>query len=134
MSLTLEALEGAWQVTRRVWGHPGAARMTGEARFIPDGMGLTEEITGVMILPGAAPMQVTRRLLWRDEGGIAIRFEDGRPFARPGAGGRLWFGHDCPPDTYIGRITLGPGAHWRQSWRVRGPRKDYRMVTLYARA
>ena len=67
-----------------------------------------------------------------DRDGIAVFFEDGRPFH--------WFSdaqsaasHDCPPDLYAVSYGFGDWPEsWSARWQVSGPRKDYRMESLYS--
>jgi hypothetical protein len=59
-----------------------------------------QEEAGTLHYGDAPPIRAERRYLWRAEGdGLAVFFEDGRPFHRVGPG-RLSDRHDCAPDTY----------------------------------
>jgi hypothetical protein len=62
-----------------------------------------------------------------------VLFADGRPFHAfdPGAA-RPEAAHDCPPDLYRVRYDFSDWPDWQAAWEVRGPRKDYRMVSRYA--
>ena len=75
-------------------------------------------------------MQVVRRMLWGP--GLSGAFEDGRPFHDvPTEGGAV--SHWCAPDRYDGHYDFSRWPEFRVEWRVRGPRKDYQMVTDYRR-
>lgn len=128
--------EGCWRLQRRIDDHRAGliGQLEGLARFAPGQGGdliLTE--TGCLRYGTGAPLQAERRYLWRDEaGGIAVCFEDGRPFH--------WFSadrpatrHDCPPDLYRVRYDFTLWPEWSACWQVRGPRKDYRMRSRYSR-
>ncbi|MEM9438207.1 MAG: DUF6314 family protein, partial [Pseudomonadota bacterium] len=72
-----------------------------------------------------------RRYWWKPmEGGFDIHFEDGKPFhelqfASPTAQ------HFCDPDTYDVRYDFRDFPTWRSTWDVRGPKKQYRMTSIY---
>jgi hypothetical protein len=71
-----------------------------------------------------------RRYLWSAD--LSVWFEDGRFFHNvPPHGGPT--AHWCDPDQYDGQYDFADWPAFRVTWRVRGPRKDYRMETLYRR-
>ena len=75
----LADFEGAWQLTRRVTEAGGrVTEVTGRAVWRRQGAGLVCEETGEMRVPGHAPMQVVRRMLWGP--GLSVAFEDGRHY------------------------------------------------------
>ncbi len=127
----LADFEGAWRFDRRVTEAGGrVTHVAGRAVWRRDGAGLVCEEAGEMQLPGHAPMRVTRRTLWGP--GLCVAFEDGRPFHQvPPGGGAV--AHWCAPDQYDGHYDFGRWPDFRVDWRVRGPRKDYHMVTDYRR-
>ncbi len=135
----LEAFAGRWRLRREIEdfaaGH--LARFTGTAVFSPEeggALALTEE--GTLRLPGAAPLKASRRYLWRpgQGGAIEILFEDGRPFHVIAPGLKPEAEHLCPPDLYRVAYDFTAWPDWRAVWRVKGPRKDYRMTSRYTRA
>lgn len=136
--MQLSAFEGDWTMTRRIedvlTGRSG--RLEGVARFRRGAGGLDYAEKGMLTLGDGPAVTASRRYVWRDAGASAIevRFEDGRFFHRfyadeptPGAE------HDCPPDRYRVRYHFSGWPRWTAEWRVRGPRKDYAMVTDYRR-
>jgi len=133
----LAQFEGRWRIARRIedeWmGTTGL--FEGVARFSPDPQGLAYHETGELRLPQEAPMVASRRFLWRaDAGGIAVHFDDGRPFHRIAAGARVvqdW--HHCQPDDYEVSYNFTRWPDWRMIWRVRGPRKDYTAISDFTR-
>ncbi|MEQ8901258.1 MAG: DUF6314 family protein [Roseovarius sp.] len=125
----LQDFEGAWRFTREVVEADGRrATVTGRAVWVRDGAGLAYTETGEMRIAGHVPMQVERRYSWDSD--LAVSFEDGRFFHHvPPEGGET--AHWCDPDQYDGTYDFGNWPEFTVTWRVRGPRKDYRMVTRY---
>lgn len=134
----IEDFAGEWLLERRIsdlrQGLTG--ELQGRASVVQDGGGLwryREE--GLLRYGDAAPVQAVRVYLWRQQGAlIAVAFDDGRPFhafdpnaAAPRAQ------HDCAPDLYDVRYDFGAWPAWRAVWQVQGPRKDYRMESVYRR-
>lgn len=133
---SLAALEGRWHLTRRIDDHRAGLVGTfeGAAVFVPDGHGLRQEENGVLRYGDATPMQAGRVYLWRQEvGGLAVYFEDGRPFHHVGPA-RLEDRHLCDPDTYDVTYDLSRWPVWVQDWTIRGPRKDMRLVSRFSRS
>ncbi|KUJ80715.1 hypothetical protein AVO45_06695 [Ruegeria marisrubri] len=128
---------GDWRLTRRIddarTGQVALAE--GLARFVPSATGLIYDETLRLKLPGQAPMTATRRYLWQADGdGIAVLFDDGRPFHRIALGEEAWEDtHWCAPDNYRGSYDFGDWPRWISRWAVTGPRKEYFMVTTYDR-
>lgn len=125
---------GEWRLERLILPAEGPqARFSGGARFTPEGAGLRYYETGEIVLPGAAPMRAERAYLWHAEGAeIVVRFADGRAFhrftpAQPEAA------HWCDPDDYRVRYDFSAWPAWVAEWQVKGPRKDYRMISRYDR-
>lgn len=130
---------GLWRLERRIddrlAGQVIAAR--GTARLVADGAGgLVYDEEVLLKLPGRAPVPGHRRYLWQKNGeGFDVRFADGRFFHRIDLSATApACRHDCAPDLYKGRHDFAAWPVWSVSWRVRGPRKDYRMQTTYRRA
>lgn len=133
----LDAFAGRWRIARQIDDRRAGqmARFDGEVVFMPEGPGLRYEETGVMHLPGQPPMQATRRYDWRPgAGGIEVFFDDGRFFHTIGPGAQPRARHECAPDLYRVAYDFTGWPLWRAVWQVSGPRKDYEMVTRYARA
>ena len=138
LPVDLSAFAGRWDLRRTIRdrraGRDGQGR--GEAVLRPDAEGLVYEETLSLQFPGAPPMEARRRYLWRAAPqGIAVSFEDGRPFhaialgkAAPDAA------HWCDPDSYAVRYDFAGWPRWRATWEVAGPRKDYSMITDYSPA
>lgn len=135
----LSDFEGVWQLSRRIEDRRAGLTgwLEGEARFNAGQGGLVLTETGCLRYGDGAPMLAERRYLWREQpGGIAVFFEDGRPFHRISADAPE-ARHDCPPDLYHVRYDFSTWPDswpdWRAVWQVTGPRKDYVMDSRYSR-
>jgi hypothetical protein len=136
--MRLAAFEGDWTIERTIEdnlaGRPG--RLEGVARFAPEGPALAYLEEGLLTLGDGPAAPASRRYLWRDggAGSIEVLFGDGRFFHRfePGAPAPAAV-HECAPDQYRVRYDFSRWPRWTAEWRVRGPRKDYAMVTRYQR-
>lgn len=133
----LASFEGRWRVARNVTDHADGpdARFEGEAVFLADGQGLTYEETGKLTLAGLRPVVATRAYLWRDAGPgrIAILFPDGRPFHAFALAPAAEDAHFCDPDRYCVAYDFARWPDWSATWQVTGPRKNYTLVSRYAR-
>jgi hypothetical protein len=132
----LDDLEGRWRLERIIDDRRAglAGRLEGTCIFSPDAEGLVQEEVGVLSYGDAPPMQARRRYLWRAEGdGLAVFFEDGRPFHRI-ASGRLSDTHLCPPDTYEVAYLFDDWPAFSTTWCVSGPRKDLLIRSRYSPA
>lgn len=128
----LEDFLGRWTLLRDIrHADGGTARFEGTAdwRRAAAGARCTEE--GWLILPDGTRLQAGRVYLW--DADLSVRFDDGRFFhAVPAGGGAAR--HWCAPDLYEARYDFTGWPDWSCTWRVRGPRKDYRMLSGYRRA
>ena len=116
-------------------GTPGwEASFEGRATLTPDGEGLVWREEGTLTLPGRPPLAAGRRYLWRPSaGGIAVLFEDGRPFHRIDLGQpRPSDLHRCGADLYRVAYDLRRWPRWSVAWRVDGPRHAYASRSLHA--
>ena len=132
--ITLAQFRGDWRLLRRIAdanaGQDGA--FEGVARFVPQGDGLLYHECGELRLGMAAPMRAERSYLWREAAGrIVVQFDDGRPF-HSFDGAVAAADHLCGEDLYQVHYDFADWPDWRATWRVRGPRKDYEMVSLYS--
>lgn len=140
--IRLQDFAGLWSMAREIedFRADACSELTGTCEFVShDQGGFWQEERGLLHLPGRdKPLQAERRYLWRaavapaEE--IAVFFDDGRFFhsfdpnaATPEAD------HACDPDSYQVRYEFGDWPNWSASWRVTGPRKDYRFQTRYWR-
>lgn len=127
---------GEWRIRRRIEdrlsGQQG--RFEGQAWFRPDGAVLRYREEGRLFLASAPPMTAVRDYVWHDSTGrIAVDYGDGRPFhdfdpAAPAAR------HFCDPDDYRVSYDFSRWPDWQAEWTVSGPRKDYTMLSRFARS
>lgn len=130
---------GVWTISRKINDFAGGAmgRFAGQAQIAPSDdpawPGLTYHESGLLTLGRQAPLKAQRRYLWQQlaPGVIEIRFQDGRPFHHLTLAPRAADRHHCAPDLYAVRYALSAWPRWSVSWRVTGPRKNYRMTSLY---
>lgn len=133
----LQDFTGDWRIERRIrdcrTGQQG--RFDGRARLAPDGAGLAYAETGTLCLGAAPALAAGRAYLWRQAGPlIDVLFADGRPFhSFDPSGAAAAAGHDCAPDLYRVAYDFAAWPDWHAVWEVRGPRKDYRMDSLFRR-
>ncbi|RYH09845.1 trigger factor [Tropicimonas sp. IMCC6043] len=130
--------QGRWRLEREIKDLAAGEimRLSGEVAFAPRADGLSYEERGVLSLPDGRALTAVRRYLWREEGGrIVVHFDDGRFFHSfdPGAASAE-AAHFCDPDDYEVRYDFSSWPEWSSRWRVRGPRKDYVMVSRYRSA
>lgn len=124
------AFLGRWRIERVILDRKGPdARFLGRADICEGDPWLYAE-EGEMRM-GTARFAASRRYLWQPAGdGVAIAFEDGRPFhTLPLDGGRS--GHWCDPDQYDVAYDFDQWPRWHVTWNVTGPRKDYCMESTY---
>ncbi len=133
--LRLADFAGTWRVERRISDFLGriGGRFDGAAFVSPDGGGgMAYREDGELRLGGAPVARAGRDYLWSEERGrIHVRFADGRAFHDFAPEEAAEASHFCAPDEY--RVVYGfrHWPRWSAAWRVKGPRKDYGMVTLY---
>ena len=133
--ITLADLAGKWRLTRVIIDHLAGreGRFVGQCQWLPEADGLRQEEAGILHFADAPPMQAHRSYLWRVEGaGLAVFFDDGRPFHRLGPG-LLSDRHYCDPDIYDVRYDFSQWPLWTQSWQVQGPRKDMSILSQFQR-
>lgn len=128
---------GSWSLHREIedFRAGNSGRLDGSADFTAISGGLLCTESGTLRLGDQPPLLATRRHIWRAEAdGIAVFFEDGRPF-HSFVTDRLTplAEHDCPPDLYGVVYDFSGWPRWRADWQVSGPRKHYRLRSFYQR-
>jgi hypothetical protein len=130
------ALAGTWELSRTV----GEWKFRGRAVFCAQGPNeLRYEENGILTKPGNADIQASRRYIYRYEADRIVVYFDELP-ARifeildlkraPNGTWEAEGEHACPPDHYASRYSFGPETI-AITHIVRGPRKDYEMVSNY---
>ena len=105
----------------------GTGHFIGAAQWRPDGDGALYVETGELVLPSGR-FAATRRYRWGRD--LSVWFDDGRFFHKvPADGGDA--AHWCDPDQYDVHYDFADWPNWQVRWQVRGPRKDYTMVSRY---
>ena len=127
--MRLEDFEGRWYLNRSIThAHAPNGHFNGVAEWRPDDTGLYYRETGKLVIAGHPPMQTERSYSWR--AGLMVFFEDGRFFHKvPTSGTEAVY--ICEPDEYRVVYRFEAWPIFETEWRVRGPRKDYIMVTRY---
>ena len=120
---------GEWSLEREIVQADGLhGHFSGRAWWHPEGDGALYEERGEMVLP-TGRFAAERRYRWESD--LSVWFDDGRFFHQvPEAGGET--GHWCDPDQYDVCYDFSRWPLWLVRWQVRGPRKDYVMVSRYA--
>ena len=139
LSGDLAALIGAWVLDRQV---EGVAAMSGTAVFEADEPGwLAYREAGWLRLAGGQSFHAERRYLFQPRStGFAVFFAETPPrlFQEVGLSEErgLLSGeavHRCEPDLYRSRYTFRSDGTFSIHHSVSGPRKSYRVDTLYRR-
>ncbi|MEV7405878.1 DUF6314 family protein [Streptomyces sp. NPDC091267] len=136
---TLGYLAGRWRVERAVHDlcqdRYGTFRGTADFTREEVGAGLRHVERGEFTWSGETRL-ASREHLFESvgDGAALVRFADGRPFhpldLREGS---CVADHPCAEDVYRGEFSVLAADCWRVVWRVRGPAKDLRLVTLHHR-
>lgn len=131
----LSDFTGKWSVSRQVHDtlSGGVTQFHGMAEFALQDAGLHYSESGQIVVPGRAPMKAERRYFWEQDGDdIHVAFDDGRPFHSFSClTNMVEAAHWCPPDQYDVSYDFRDWPRWSSTWRVKGPRKDYVMVTQF---
>ncbi|WP_188790522.1 DUF6314 family protein [Salipiger pallidus] len=120
---------GEWSLEREIsQADGGQARFEGMAEWRASGGGADYLERGELVMP-TGRFAAERRYRWESD--LSVWFDDGRFFHQvPEAGGET--GHWCDPDQYDVSYDFSLWPLWLVRWQVRGPRKDYVMVSRYA--
>ncbi|WP_339771486.1 DUF6314 family protein [uncultured Paraglaciecola sp.] len=133
---SLEDFWGAWQLNRQILQNSGEAFLfAGQANFTWSDSHLLYHESGLVTAPDRKALQAERTYFWRQQAGgkIDVLFDDNRYFhtfsaAEPCAE------HMCGDDHYVVNYVFDHWPSWESTWQVKGPRKDYKMISLYQRA
>ncbi|MGH3408666.1 MAG: DUF6314 family protein [Streptosporangiaceae bacterium] len=135
----LSFLLGAWHIDRHIDDRAlsVSGSFAGTGHWTPAGAELAYTERGELRFNGHRG-PAGRSLIYRGrpDGTADVLFADGRPFyhldPRPG----IWLArHDCGRDVYELSARLLPrSGSFEERWRVRGPGKDYEIMTTLTRA
>ena len=131
MARCLSDFEGDWRIMRTITNASGPdATFVGRANWTPKGEGLLYVETGELHMSGQPAMHAERRYFWDAQ--LGVWFDDGRFFHQvPASGGDT--AHWCDPDQYDVHYDFSGWPSFETRWKVRGPRKNYAMITQYSR-
>lgn len=132
----IERFKGQWSLNRHIFDLDSQwlGRLNGMARLTKTDDGLHYYEEGKLQFGGLTAMTATREYIWTfpDTNTVRVLFDDGSHFHdfdpnqdRPQAT------HYCDPDEYDVTYDFRHWPEWRAEWRVEGPKKDYRMVSMY---
>jgi hypothetical protein len=133
----LSRLSGTWHFERSIEGH---GSMKGVATFTPARSGeLAYREEGDLQLESGGEVRAQREYFYRQRGdGFAVFFKETPPrlFHEVHLGGvagvlKGSVDHMCGQDHYLSTYEFQPGARFVIRHVVRGPRKDYTIVTSY---
>jgi len=135
-TILLKSFLGRWTLNRKIEDEAAgrSGEFVGEAVFQRSGDGLLYEERGTLHLDGVPPLVAERRYLWRQGAGnrIEVCFDDGRPFHAINLDQTMPFDtHFCTPDVYDLVYDLRKFPSWGCRVRVEGPKKTYRLTSLY---
>tara|TARA_R100000687_G_scaffold19296_1_gene15716 strand:- start:5673 stop:6137 length:465 start_codon:yes stop_codon:yes gene_type:complete len=126
---------GAWQLSRQILQQRGETfSFEGQANFNWSASELIYHESGVVTAPDGRELQAQRSYFWQQTGGkLAVLFDDKRFFhsfsaADPNAQ------HLCGDDHYVVNYNFDHWPLWESRWQVTGPRKDYKMISVYRRS
>ncbi len=129
---------GDWNLRRDIYDLDSEwiGRFKGGASFVENDGGLDYAEEGKLQFGGLTAIKATRKYRWTFPGGttIAVLFDDGRDFHEFDSSQKVaQASHYCDPDEYDVTYDFSRWPEWRAAWRVEGPRKSYRMVSIYTR-
>lgn len=123
-------LLGTWtlqrQVDDRLGGEVRAVEGSATLALVADGHVRWSEEGTMRWSGGEVPVSRTLDVVRRDAGWVVL-FADGREFHQWSVGAPV--DHPCGADHYRGLVDMPGPDRWRVTWVVRGPAKDYTMVT-----
>jgi hypothetical protein len=134
---TLEYLTGAWELERTFVDHRVGATgsFAGTAQVLTrDRRGRYEERGRLRFGGYDGSAHRSLELICTDDGTVAVRFVDGRPFFDLDLGrGTCHAVHPCRADRYEIAFEVASSDLLVERWRVTGPEKDYEAETTWRR-
>ncbi len=138
LSQTTDRFAGVWRIERRLEDIANSlnGRFSGRARLWPSLDGLSYHEEGDMLLGDAPALRAERKYFWqiqvRDR--VDVYFEDGMFFHAFSTNRKTWQAeHICTPDHYVVDYEFLTNSRWQTIWHVSGPRKNYRMLSVFTR-
>lgn len=138
MSLQPDDFVGTWRISRVIEDalHKSAAQFDGQADITKGAQAWHYAETGQLRMTPSQSFTAERQYIWKPAGAaIDVYFEDGRYFHQialtQDCGADNHAAHWCDPDHYEVSYTFVRWPKWQATWRVRGPRKNYTMTSIY---
>ncbi|WP_205967686.1 DUF6314 family protein [Paraglaciecola sp. 20A4] len=132
----LKDFVGVWQLNRQILQSSGEAFLfNGAANFAWSDSQLLYQESGIVTAPDKKVLQAERAYVWQQQAGgkIDVLFDDHRYFHSFTAA-KPYAEHLCGDDHYVVKYDFDYWPCWESTWQVKGPRKDYKMTSLYQRA
>ncbi|HAJ83786.1 MAG: DUF6314 family protein [Planktomarina sp.] len=120
-----------WNISRQIIDHSQGSQLTFTGRCeVSDGW---YRESGQLVLADGQVISSTRRYLWKAcTGGVDVHFDDEQFFHRIDlASAASQARHFCDPDDYTVSYDFLQWPVWTSLWRVKGPRKQYKMLSIY---
>ncbi|MEO1639448.1 MAG: DUF6314 family protein [Pseudomonadota bacterium] len=135
--LTASDFIGGWQLRRTIDDRYSrqSGQLLGGARFARKDDGkVTYHETGKVRFGDGPVMQTHRTYLWRfSDALVDVFFEDGSAFhSFAPQGTTAGTDHFCGDDLYQVAYDFTAWPTWKTVWSVKGPRKDYTMISAYS--
>ncbi len=132
--ISLPDFVGKWHLSRDIKEHTGGTiRFTGEAILSGSHAQVAYRESGVVTLANNKTIPAERTYFWRAglNGQIDVFFADER-FFHSFSTDKPYAEHLCGDDRYKVTYDFTRWPVWTSVWQVKGPRKDYTMVSRYA--
>lgn len=141
MSTRLSDFLGDWTINRRVrddlsgltYRFLGSLNVSWQDESKQSDVEVVE--TGVITFEHST-LNANRRSRWRQHGeSIDVYYDTGLHFHDFHTREETCdVRHECGDDVYLGRYCFRNWPEWRLNWRVNGPKKGYRMVSVYRKS
>lgn len=131
----LSDFEGGWQLSRNIVQRNGDTyTFKGEAKFVRRHLILLYQEDGLVSAPNGHVMPAQRQYIWQQSSPskFDMLFDDGRYFHSFSAD-EPCAKHVCGDDLYRVNYHFSKWPAWSSKWQVKGPRKDYEMLSYYTR-
>lgn len=132
--ISLTEFVGKWRLTRDIQEHTGGiTTFSGEAVLSESDAQLEYRESGRVTLANSKTIHAERIYIWRNglNGQIDVYFADKR-FFHSFSADKPYAEHLCGNDLYKVTYDFTRWPVWESVWQVKGPRKDYTMVSHYA--
>ncbi len=139
MTLGPADFAGLWQLRRQIMDHRAGQQgaLQGQVQFGAEAKAsiLRYDEVGQLQIADSPKLEARRTYFWHFEAAqVRVTFADGGAFHSFAPRGQAaGTDHPCGDDYYQVQYDFTHWPRWQSVWNVRGPRKDYRMVSDYQR-